>query len=157
MDKPAQSALFGAVGLLILGACIGSLSAFVQGVFQPASVKVMRGWQEGREYPLDKADNRVGRDEHADIALFRDMQVEKLHAVIQRDGKRYVLKNAGRAGVHAGQRGAACGSPRTGGRRSHPIGQCRAAFSDAPRPAAQTAASEFVTLSVHVSRTVRET
>ena len=138
MDKPAQSALFGAVGLLILGACIGSLSAFVQGVFQPASVKVMRGWQEGREYPLDKADNRVGRDEHADIALFRDMRVEKLHAVIQRAGKRYVLKNAGAPPefTRVNER-AACGSPRTGGRRSHPIGQCRAAFSDARRPAAQ--------------------
>jgi hypothetical protein len=95
MDKPAQTALFGAFGLIILGACIGSLSAFVQSVFQPASVKVMRGWQEGREYPLDKAENKVGRDEHADIALFRDMRVEKQHVVIRRDGKRYILKNRG--------------------------------------------------------------
>ena len=47
------------------------------GVFQPASVKVLRGWQEGREYPLDKPANLLGRDEHADIALFRDMKVEK--------------------------------------------------------------------------------
>src|SRR6516162_6924289 len=39
-----------AMGLAILGACIGSLSAFVQGVFQPAGVRVLRGWQEGREY-----------------------------------------------------------------------------------------------------------
>ena len=55
----------------------------------------MRGWQEGREYPLDKAENQVGRDEHADIALFRDMRVEKQHVVIRRDGKRYVLENKG--------------------------------------------------------------
>ena len=48
----------------------------VQGVFQPASVKVMRGWQEGREYALDKNDILLGRDEHADIALFRDMNGE---------------------------------------------------------------------------------
>src|SRR5207237_781127 len=77
--------LSGAVGLIILGACIGSLSALVQGVLQPASVRVLRGWQEGREYALLKPDNVLGRDEHADIALFRDMQVEKRHAVIQRD------------------------------------------------------------------------
>ena len=83
----------GAVGLVILGACIGSLSALVQGVFQPASVKVMRGWQEGREYPLEKNDNLLGRDEHADIALFRDMKVEKRHAVINREGNVYVLVN----------------------------------------------------------------
>src|SRR5437899_3763231 len=81
------------MGLIILGAAIGSLSALVQGVFQPASVKVLRGWQEGREYPLDKNDNLLGRDEHADIALFRDMRVEKRHALIQREGRRYVLKN----------------------------------------------------------------
>jgi Inner membrane component of T3SS, cytoplasmic domain len=95
MDKPAQAALFGAVGFVILGASIGSLSALVQGVFQPASVKVMRGWQEGREYPLDKAENQVGRDEHADIALFRDMRVEKQHVVLRRAGKRYFLQNKG--------------------------------------------------------------
>lgn len=88
-----HASLWGAVGLMILGACIGSLSALVQSVFQPASVKVLRGWQEGREYPLDKIDNLLGRDEHADIALFRDMKVEKKHAIIQREGQRYLLLN----------------------------------------------------------------
>ncbi|HYT89846.1 MAG TPA: FHA domain-containing protein [Gemmataceae bacterium] len=83
----------GAIGLMILGACIGSLSALVKAVFQPASVKVMRGWQEGREYPLDKAASLLGRDEHADIALFRDMKVEKRHAFIKRVGERYLLVN----------------------------------------------------------------
>lgn len=86
-------ALGGALGLVILGACIGALSALVQGVFQPASVRVLRGWQEGREYALVKADNLLGRDERADIALFRDMKVEKRHAVIQRDQHRFVLIN----------------------------------------------------------------
>jgi hypothetical protein len=84
-----------AVGLVILGACIGSLSALVQAVFQPANVRVLRGWQEGREYPLDRPANLLGRDEHADIALFRDMRVEKKHAYIRRQGDRYVLVNNG--------------------------------------------------------------
>ncbi len=88
-----HASLWGAVGLIILGACIGSLTALVQSVFQPASVKVLRGWQEGREYPLTKTDNLLGRDEHADIALFRDMKVEKQHAIIQREGQRYLLLN----------------------------------------------------------------
>src|SRR5262249_43911059 len=69
------------------------LSALVQGVFQPASVKVVRGWQEGREYPLDKNENLLGRDEHADIALFRDMKVEKRHAIIKRQGQIFILVN----------------------------------------------------------------
>jgi hypothetical protein len=81
----------GAVGLVVLGACIGAFSALVQAVFEPASLKVMRGWQEGREYPLLKSENLLGRDEAADIALFRDQMVEKCHAVIQRKGKSFVL------------------------------------------------------------------
>jgi hypothetical protein len=84
-----------ALGLVIMGACIGSLSALVQSVFQPACVKVLRGWQEGREYPLDKLANLLGRDEHADIALFRDMKVEKKHAFIKRVDARYMLVNNG--------------------------------------------------------------
>ncbi len=85
--------LGGALGLVILGACIGALSAFVQGVLQPASLRVLRGWQEGREYALLKADNLVGRDESADIPLFRDMRIEKKHIIIQREGPGYVLLN----------------------------------------------------------------
>ncbi len=83
-----------AMGLVIMGACIGSLTALVRAVFQPASVKVLRGWQEGREYPLDKSESMVGRHEHADIALFRDMKIEKEHAYIRWiGGNRYVLYN----------------------------------------------------------------
>lgn len=89
------SDFFNALGLVIMGACIGSLSALVQAMFQPACVKVLRGWQEGREYPLDKTASLLGRDEHADIALFRDMKVEKKHAFIRRIEARYVLVNNG--------------------------------------------------------------
>ena len=84
-----------ALGLVILGACIGSLSALVQTVFQTANVKVMRGWQEGREYPLDKPTCLLGRDEHADIALFRDMKVEKKHCYIKNINGKFVLVNNG--------------------------------------------------------------
>ncbi len=94
-DTTTSAPLLSALGLVILGACIGSLSALVTGVFQPASVKVMRGWQEGREYPLDKPNNSLGRDEHVDIALFRDMRIEKHHAFIQREGNRFMLINNG--------------------------------------------------------------
>jgi hypothetical protein len=95
LQSGGEASFAGAAGFVIMGASIGSLSALVQGVFQPASVKVLRGWQEGREYPLDKNDTHVGRDEAADIALFRDMRVEKQHVIIQRDGDRYLLLNNG--------------------------------------------------------------
>jgi MFS family permease len=93
LDRAGTAALWGALGLVILGACIGALSALVQAVLQPASLRVLRGWQEGREYALDKPSCLLGRDEHADIALFRDMKVEKRHAFIRRDGDRYLLVN----------------------------------------------------------------
>jgi hypothetical protein len=83
----------GALGLVILGGCIGALSALVQGVLQPASLRVLRGWQEGREYPLLKQGSVVGRDEAADIPLFRDMKIEKRHALIQRQGSGFVFQN----------------------------------------------------------------
>jgi hypothetical protein len=90
-----------ALGLMLLGACIGSLSALVQGVFQPALVRVVRGWQEGREYALLKASNVVGRDERADVALFRDRKVEKQHALVRREGPdRFVLVNNGAPAAH---------------------------------------------------------
>ena len=84
-----------AMGLVILGACIGSLSALVQAAFQPASVRVLRGWQEGREYPLEKVQSLLGLAEHADIALFRDMKVEKQHAYIRQLDSQYSLVNNG--------------------------------------------------------------
>jgi predicted component of type VI protein secretion system len=71
------------------------LSALVQAAFQPASVRVLRGWQEGREYPLEKPANLLGRAEHADIALFRDMKIEKQHAYIRRVQEQYLLVNNG--------------------------------------------------------------
>ncbi len=95
--EPAGAfALWGeALGLMILGACIGSLSALVQAAFQPASLRVLRGWQEGREYPVLREETLLGRDEHADIALFRDMRVEKRHAAIRHQEGGYVFTNLG--------------------------------------------------------------
>ena len=60
---------------------------------------MLRGWQEGREYPLDKAASLLGRDEHADIALFRDMKVEKKHAFVQREGPRLCPRQQRRTGA----------------------------------------------------------
>ena len=37
----------------------------------------------------------MGRAEHADIALFRDMSIEKQHAYIRRVNEQYVLVNNG--------------------------------------------------------------
>jgi hypothetical protein len=93
VERGTAGALWTALGLVILGACIGSLSALVQAVLLPASVRVLRGWQEGREYPIVKPETQLGREEHADIALFRDMRIEKRHALIRRLHNRFLLVN----------------------------------------------------------------
>lgn len=85
--------LAGAIGLVILGACIGAFSALMPGVLIGASVRVLRGWQEGRAYLLAKSEISLGRDEHADIALFRDMRIEKEHAILRRERRQFVLVN----------------------------------------------------------------
>jgi hypothetical protein len=92
LDKGDASYLWGqALGLVILGACIGALTALVEEVLKPASLKVLRGWQEGREYPVVKAVSVLGRDESADVLLLRDPKIEKRHASIHRRGNRFVL------------------------------------------------------------------
>jgi MFS family permease len=94
LNKEDASYYWGqAIGLVVLGACIGSLTALVEEVFKPAALKVLRGWQEGREYPLVKPASVVGRDEGVDVLLLRDMKVEKRHIVIHRRGNRFVLVN----------------------------------------------------------------
>ena len=65
----------------------------MQGVFQPASVRVLRGWQEGREYPLVKTDNLLGRDERADIALFRGHRASRSGMRSFSANNRFVLVN----------------------------------------------------------------
>ena len=71
-----------------------------------------------------RRDNLLGRDEHADIALFRDMKVEKKHAFIQRE----------RQSLRPGQQRCAAGvdaRQRRAGARSAAICTTATAFSSA--------------------------
>lgn len=81
-----------AIGLVILGALIGLLRALVEEVLKPASIRVVQGWHEGREYPLVNDRTVMGRDEAVDILLLRDMAVVKRHAILRREGKRFLLQ-----------------------------------------------------------------
>lgn len=93
IQRPETLGMAGALGLVVLGACIGGFSALVQGVLIRASLRVLRGWQEGREYLLAKSEITLGRDEHADIALLRDLRIEKQHALVRREGPGHRLVN----------------------------------------------------------------
>jgi len=88
-DSLPKSSL--AVGLVILGMCIGLLIGLAQVLLKEAWVKVEQGFRAGRELILSKPDTTVGRAESCDIGLFGDNKVEKMHARIVMRGDRYML------------------------------------------------------------------
>jgi len=79
------------IGLIVLGFCIGGFIALVEEVFKPAALKVVRGWQEGREFSLLRDVVVLGRAEMCDILLLRDMKIARQHARIERSGDRFFL------------------------------------------------------------------
>jgi hypothetical protein len=86
-----------ALGLVILGGCIGLLIGLAQVILKEAWVKVEQGFRAGRELILSKPETTIGRAEGSDIGLFSDNQVEKLHARIVLRNNRYLLEDAGTA------------------------------------------------------------
>src|SRR5262249_41586404 len=75
-----------AIGLVILGMCIGLLIGLAQVILKEAWIRVESGRRAGRELILSKNETTVGRAESCDIGIFGDNGIEKLHA-------RILLKN----------------------------------------------------------------
>lgn len=84
-----------AIGLVILGICIGLLIGTAQVFLKEAWVKVEAGFKAGREMMLSKPETTAGRAEGNDIGLFGDNGVEKQHCKIVLQGGRYVLVEVG--------------------------------------------------------------
>lgn len=86
-------ALSQALGLIILGACIGSLVGFVEEIFRDAWLMVISGKQEGKEFTLAKNVTTIGRDEKCDVALYHDPKIALQHAQIARKGGQFILNS----------------------------------------------------------------
>ena len=71
-------------GLMLLGLSIGSFISLVEEVFMSAKVKVVKGRHIGREFPLLKDTNVVGRDDRSDVCLSGAEGVGIQHAFIKR-------------------------------------------------------------------------
>lgn len=84
-----------AVGFPVLGASIGFFIALVQEALKSAWVRVVLGRNEGKEYPVDKLVNIIGRDEYADIPLFGDRHIAPQHARIVKMQDGYYLQDLG--------------------------------------------------------------
>jgi hypothetical protein len=87
-----------AFGLVCLGICVGLAIGLAQVILKEAWLKVEAGFRPGREIMLNKPDILIGRAESCDIGLFGDTGVDKSHARILLQGRRYVLADAGSNG-----------------------------------------------------------
>ena len=87
-----------AIGLVIVGLCIGLLIGLAQVVLKEAWLKIEAGFRAGREVMLSKDETTIGRAESCDVGLFGDSALEKLHARIQRKNNQYFLADAETSG-----------------------------------------------------------
>lgn len=83
-----------AIGLTILGICIGLMVALAQVFLKEAWILVESGRRAGRQLMLSKEETTIGRAEKCDLGLFGDNAIEKLHARILLKNNRYLLDDA---------------------------------------------------------------
>jgi pSer/pThr/pTyr-binding forkhead associated (FHA) protein len=80
-------------GLCALGLAVGLLIGLVQELTKSAWLNVEAGRLRGRSFNIDRAVATVGRAEENQVGLFGDAGVQPRHAVIERQGNAYVIKN----------------------------------------------------------------
>jgi len=81
-----------AVGLIILGACIGSLIGLVEDILRTAWLKVVVGRMEGRTFTLTRKETRLGKADDCDVIIPGDTEVSDHHAVIEQAKDSFVLE-----------------------------------------------------------------
>jgi hypothetical protein len=84
-----------ATGFAALGASIGLSVSLAQVILREAWLRVEAGFRPGRQVLLTKPQTSVGRAESCDVGLFGDALVEKVHALIQRQGDQWFVTDAG--------------------------------------------------------------
>ncbi len=81
------------IGLSLIGLAIGLLIGLVQELTKDAWVTVEQGRLKGRQFRVEGARATIGRAEENPIGLFGDATVQQRHAVIERRGADYVIRN----------------------------------------------------------------
>ncbi|MCS7254304.1 MAG: FHA domain-containing protein [Armatimonadota bacterium] len=98
------SALPRGVGLIIIGMLIGIFSALFERLLAYATLKIISGRMEGKEFTLDKPRLTIGRDERCDIPIYYDKDVAPKHALLEWNGSAYKIEAIGNATVmHLGK------------------------------------------------------
>ncbi len=75
-----------AVGFVLIGTLVGALVSLVEEVGKEYWLTALTGAKEGRAFILAKNVTLIGRSELADVPLFGDISVQKLHAQIVKTG-----------------------------------------------------------------------
>jgi pSer/pThr/pTyr-binding forkhead associated (FHA) protein/uncharacterized membrane protein len=81
------------VALSAIGLCIGLFIGLVQELTKTAWLAVEAGRLRGRQYRIDGATATIGRAEENPIGLFGDPGVQPRHAIIERRGADYSIRN----------------------------------------------------------------
>jgi len=81
------------VGLSLIGLAIGLFIGLVQELTKAAWITVEQGRLRGRQYRVEGARATIGRAEENPVGLFGDPLVQQRHAVIERRGADYVIRN----------------------------------------------------------------
>lgn len=80
-------------GESVIGLAIGLFIGLVQELTKAAWVTVEQGRLRGRQYRIEGARASIGRAEENPVGLFGDPSVQPRHALIERRGADYVIKN----------------------------------------------------------------
>ena len=86
--------LAAALGLVLVGACIGSLIALVEDILVSAWFNVLRGKQEGTDFNVIKGEMTIGGDDRNDIPVY-DQAVGQKIAVLKQRGKQVHIESQG--------------------------------------------------------------
>jgi CDP-diglyceride synthetase len=84
LDREISLALGGAIGLMILGACIGALIGLVEDILRQAWLRFTHGPLEGQTRTLDpkRSVTTLGRADHCTILLRDERETAPVHAEI---------------------------------------------------------------------------
>lgn len=90
-DRDLSLTTGSAIGLVILGACLGAMIALTVVLLRAAWVRILGGRLEGREVLIGKAQMTVGASDGCDIYLPGDDAIASQHATLQRTSAGYAL------------------------------------------------------------------
>jgi MFS family permease len=95
-DREAALAIGGAVGLIILGACLGAMIGLVENILRSVWFRFTRGQLEGQTRMLDprKEQITVGRNDACDIFIPGDKEIHATHAIIARQDSQFIISSA---------------------------------------------------------------